>query len=550
MSNRGILSCVSVTIRADTGEYASVAHSMNELGLGAFDAAGATKWYTLSLDVLDATFVEFNVAISNVADELYDSEVIVQQAGQESCDKCDTCQGCPSNPMCQEQCMNPPPDSCDFYQSCAEAVIQCDVASYALIYGQRNCDAYQLNRDRFSPLGQNWVSASEQCLQKALIPSLTCDTTCAFIEAVGLDSIPRCYIENGYCDLEAMDYVHILTTVGYGKTRDSLKSAIRFQADCASKVLSKINDAIQDKISKAANNEDSEKNLEEAKALSIARVFHKSTITDGPLSDVTKAITYVQEIYDTATLYNKEKVLTLRTPNQLTMEWMRHLKYDDFNFKALIGFIDQDFIMFASEHGLPFYDSYPDPSFPGTAIEFDHLGATMDAVYRSSDGVNGDIGGWLGDLFTFYHDWQVSGVTSGRDFCLSTLAQPGDTSSYKLQDAIEDADGCNMAVSMRNNFGRTIVEEFKTLLEGGGHANRWKTFMDSQFKGSKAEAAKVACDYLTQTFLDSPTVKTARGALTQRGRAPVTPPEKLPRVDLQGFCDGFGEVLGGLAGVN
>jgi hypothetical protein len=34
-----------ITIRTNAGGYASVSHSMNELGLGAFDANGATDWY-------------------------------------------------------------------------------------------------------------------------------------------------------------------------------------------------------------------------------------------------------------------------------------------------------------------------------------------------------------------------------------------------------------------------------------------------------------------------------------------------------------------------
>lgn len=38
-----------ITIRSDTGGYAAVTHSMNELGIGTFDAAGNTDWYTLYL---------------------------------------------------------------------------------------------------------------------------------------------------------------------------------------------------------------------------------------------------------------------------------------------------------------------------------------------------------------------------------------------------------------------------------------------------------------------------------------------------------------------
>lgn len=539
----------SVTIRADTGESATVAHSMNELGLGAFNANGATDWYTLSLEAAGASFVEFNVAVTNVADTYYDSKVVIQQAGQDKCDKCASCEDCPNNPMCQPLCKDPPQDSCSFYQSCSEAVLECDFSGYALVYGERVCDTYQINRSKFSPAGQKWVSATEQCLQEALIPALTCDTTCALIEAVGLDSIPRCYVGNGYCSLEAMDYVQVLTTVGSGKYRDSLKRAIRYEHDCAQKVLSTINAAIQDKLSAAAAGGDQEQNLADTKALAIARVFHKSTTTDGPLEDISKALEYVQEIYDTAVLYQKDKLITIRTPSQLVLEWMRHLKYDDATFIALIGFIDQEFIWFAYNHGLPFYDSYPDPSFPDVAVEFDHLAATMDAVYRNGDGVNGDIGGWLGDLFTFYSDWQTeSPKTPGHGFCVDKLAKPGDTSSFKLQDAIEDADGCNMAMDMRNTYGRTIVEEFHILLEGDLHSTRFKTLMNSQFKGTKAGAAEVACEYLREPFTSSPTVSVARRVLTRR-RGQVKLPTDLSQEELQSFCDGFGEVMGDLAGI-
>jgi hypothetical protein len=62
------------------GGFAIEANSMNGLGLAAFDASGATAWRTVTLPVnIEGDTVQVNVVVANVADGVYDSQVIVDK---------------------------------------------------------------------------------------------------------------------------------------------------------------------------------------------------------------------------------------------------------------------------------------------------------------------------------------------------------------------------------------------------------------------------------------------------------------------------------------
>jgi hypothetical protein len=70
----------SVAIRSLAGGgFASESNSMNGLGLGAFDANGATAWREVDLPVSpDGDQVQVDITVANVADDLYDSQVVVE----------------------------------------------------------------------------------------------------------------------------------------------------------------------------------------------------------------------------------------------------------------------------------------------------------------------------------------------------------------------------------------------------------------------------------------------------------------------------------------
>jgi hypothetical protein len=535
----------SITIRSDTGDYSSVVHSMNELGRGAFDAGGSTTWNNLRLEIHNATFVEFNVAVSNVGDGLFDSLVKVRKVGEEECDKCEEeeCDKCPSKPKCQDICKDPPVDSCAFYRTCVEATTECGGAGFALDKGEKTCGKFQHNKDQLSAAGQTWVSKSEQCLQKALVPYLDCDYSCDFLRIEGFDSVTDCYLENGYCSLEAMDYAIILVTV-FGEQdldyRAAIKAVISSEDGCAQSTVKKIAAEIQNKIGLAAAGTDKDKNLADAVALTVAKAFHQDQVTDGDLTDITEVVKYIQQVYDTAVAFNNE-VFGIFDVNRLSFQWFRQYKYAGPQFVALQGIVNPSFIDFAKKHGLPFYDTFIYPDYPGYPVGFDHLGTSTEAVYIWKDSTPGDVGGWLGDLFTFYNEWQKSTVLSGYDFCIQSLASATINTSFKLEDALQDADAFNMALNIRD--GSDIAQEFKRVLQDGGNQSRFSSFFNTRFSGSKAEASNEACAALTDTILN-PLAAAARLFLISGS---VTAPRDLPDDEIKGFCDGFAQVFAQLA---
>jgi len=71
----------SVSIRTQNGGgEASEVNTMNGLGLAAFDASGATAWREVTLPVTSSgDLVQVDVTVANVADEFFDSAVIVDK---------------------------------------------------------------------------------------------------------------------------------------------------------------------------------------------------------------------------------------------------------------------------------------------------------------------------------------------------------------------------------------------------------------------------------------------------------------------------------------
>lgn len=188
---------------------------MNALGLGAFDASGATSVFTLTLDVpANTKSIAYDIGVANVADNLYDSSLVVEKVGEDKCDKCDSCEACPSRPACQPNCKSPPPQSCGFYADCAEAELKCGPGGYPIRYGQKNCLAFSKNLAYFTPQGQNFIWGTMSCLQQFLSPLLqSCDETCDSISAKAFASHPKCYTDNGFCSLGCGDIIALLMTV-------------------------------------------------------------------------------------------------------------------------------------------------------------------------------------------------------------------------------------------------------------------------------------------------------------------------------------------------
>ena len=273
-----------ITIRTNTGGYAAVSHSMNELGLGAFDANGFTDWYTLQLPTAIATqWVNYDIGVSNVVDNLYDSQIIVDKIGDLTCQTCGDCSTCPGDPMCQTTCLVPPMMSCDFYASCAEATLQCGPGGYPLLYGQKNCLKFQNNLQIFSAAGQAFIWSTMHCLQLALVSAIQCDSTCASVQAAAFASHPTCYIQGGFCDLSPFDKLKVFWTVGSDLfTGPAAQQGWKTGVGCGAKMITDIEAEIQTLINNAVSDVvNAAAYLAQAAAMQIMKSFLQNVIPGG-----------------------------------------------------------------------------------------------------------------------------------------------------------------------------------------------------------------------------------------------------------------------------
>jgi len=213
---------------------------MNALGLGAFDASGATDWFTLTLSVpANTKTVSYDIGVSNVADNLLQSSVVVEQVGDLQCDQCGDCTSCPSDPMCQPSCTNPPLMSCDFYKNCAEAQLGCGAAGYPLFYGDKNCNKFGNNLNMFSPAGKDFIWSTMHCLQVTMVPVLKpCTATCDSFRNAAFDSHPGCYVSGGFCGLQCPDVIAVVAIIWDDLfTKESFKQMAQTSVLCIENIV-------------------------------------------------------------------------------------------------------------------------------------------------------------------------------------------------------------------------------------------------------------------------------------------------------------------------
>jgi hypothetical protein len=212
-----------------------------------------------------------------------------------------------------------------------------------------------------------------------------------------------------------------------------------------------------------------------------------SSVNDagGPADDF---IAYVQKLYDLAGAYGASG----QKRSHLVMEYIRHRSYGDKGLanKAgwwyLIGSYDSGFVDYCDSNGLSVKDLFTDP-FTGYEFGAEHMMATANAHLltpqpdnkKSANG--GDVGGWAGDLMTFWADWRNSEeqYSDPLQFAHDKLAVPGVSSSFGFKDLIEDADGYLLARAVSG--GKTIVDAMKDHYNGGGGLKRFNDYFTNRW---------------------------------------------------------------------
>ena len=235
----------SVTLRSDSGNYRTITQSMNSLGLGAFDyASGAAAKTKLTMPVgKNPESIQIDIGVANVADAAFQSQLTIHRYGSDVCDDCEqNCDQCPADPMCSPSCTNPPLKSCDFYLGCMEKKAPCGLGGYASDYGNVYCRKFSYNINRFTLEGQTWVHNTMNCLQKSMVsPLQNCVKDCSTLRDLAFSSHPTCYVNNGVCELPALDYITLLTIVGPGLlNKAGIIQALITAPQCISSILIRI----------------------------------------------------------------------------------------------------------------------------------------------------------------------------------------------------------------------------------------------------------------------------------------------------------------------
>lgn len=175
-------------------------------------------------------------------------------------------------------------------------------------------------------------------------------------------------------------------------------------------------------------------------------------------------MTYVDKIKVNADAWVTAHPTDSFTSNQLTLQYLRHWAYGGaygdygaIKWTVMAGGVNQSFIDYCTQQ-LSLDDPsvrYYDPVL-GASVEGQHFAATADAVRKQgvlSDHkrVNfGDVGGWLGDIFTTYQDYTNAGGTdsdSSRMYDFFRARIGGLQGTFPLEDLIGDIDGYNIGIN-------------------------------------------------------------------------------------------------------
>ncbi|MGW5093195.1 glycoside hydrolase domain-containing protein [Streptomyces nodosus] len=223
--------------------------------------------------------------------------------------------------------------------------------------------------------------------------------------------------------------------------------------------------------------------------------------TSGPADSF---INYVQQLYDLAGSYGASG----QKRSQLVMEYIRHHAYGDkgaFNklgWWYLIGSYDTGFVEYCNSRGMSIRTSFTDP-FTGYQLGSEHMMATANAQLltdqpdNKKDANGGDVGGWAGDLMTFWADWRNSDeqYADPLQFAHDKLGVPEVSSSFGFDDLIEDADGYLLARAVRFG-GKNIVEALSDHYNDGGGLRRFNNYFTQRW-GNASDCKTSAHNALT-----------------------------------------------------
>lgn len=237
---------------------------------------------------------------------------------------------------------------------------------------------------------------------------------------------------------------------------------------------------------------------------------------------------FVDKVYAQAKIYRDAQ-----DPSQgegyltkLTLDYLRHWTYDDLEWVLTAGPIDQYFVAQCDANVAPIEWTYVNTRH-GRSVDMQHTAATAigiltQGIFQDHTRVNqGDLAGWAGDLGSVIRHWRASGATESLfDYAAAQIGHDDPSTSFSLEDMINDCDGYNIATAP----GAYLPDRVRDVL-AKSRPNTVTRFFNSRFDGSHS-TLRAAVRYLAQSD-DVP---------IQKGRG-TTPLNDAETGELQGAFD-------------
>lgn len=288
-------------------------------------------------------------------------------------------------------------------------------------------------------------------------------------------------------------------------------------------------------------------------AISIDKDVHRTNADSGvnkvnsPDSPLDSYLQYLSDLYQTAVAWGQGD------PNIRVLEYLRYPNYTGVfsGWTQILSDPDDAWIAYADANGPARVTSYTDP-VAGISIKVPHFGATANGVAVRGQGSGsstnlGDFAGWGGDLSTFYGEWRKNSDTtaSGYTYCMDNLAKINASSTFMMDDLIEDADGYLIGMQLSDGSGTTVVDAVTNMLRGGGALSRFRRFFDARYGGNGSTVYDTAMDMLTNPGV----VADLRiAAVIKLGGALTLQPAMLPDDLLDPFVQGYVDTLVAIVG--
>lgn len=150
----------------------------------------------------------------------------------------------------QNECTNPIKGTCSYYRDCAQAKYNCKPDEYPLGYGEKYCKKFIEIVNQLTPKGQTWVYNTMECLQLSIVNFVqNGQGTCTDLGNLAFQNHVKCYLDNGFCDLENSDKAEIGIAdfpSAISNPQQTVTQAINVLGSCAKSLVSSIMNPVSD----------------------------------------------------------------------------------------------------------------------------------------------------------------------------------------------------------------------------------------------------------------------------------------------------------------